>query len=291
MYQLPKKKMTPEEMAASGISEPKGGTSFSIMSSGRSPQAPKPMSQNAPTGQGQQAAVADKPAADKPAADKPAAAKPLILPSQNRRAGGFEAFLSRGLALSGTPRMKGGSKKPGFIYREGPFKGLNQGQAEEKARSMYANLHDSVRKKYENRANMLDVRSNREMQDNNGRLGLPAAGQAAKPQPGKEKPEDLPPGKKEGFMETPGDADTGKKGNQGVLAKRSGVSAGTQAKIDAEYKKIAERDKAKAQKKKDYATAENRFSSVWDSTMDSRQKDAPKSQKKVNARRDLFAKL
>lgn len=78
--------------------------------------------------------------------------------------GGFESFLSRGLDKSGGRSLSGRARgnKRGYKYREGPFKGLTQGQAVEKARSMYAGLPDSVRRKYEGRASGDDIRSSRE---------------------------------------------------------------------------------------------------------------------------------
>ena len=80
------------------------------------------------------------------------------------KGGGFEAFLTRGLNQSGGRRLDGRArgKKRGYKYMEGPFKGLTQGQATEKARSMYAGLGDSERRRYEGVAAGDDIRSSRE---------------------------------------------------------------------------------------------------------------------------------
>jgi len=75
---------------------------------------------------------------------------------------GFEAFLERGLAQAGARAGGGGDHKSGAVFQKGPLKGLDRGQAIEKMRDMYANLDDSVRAKYEDRANLRDVRSDRD---------------------------------------------------------------------------------------------------------------------------------
>ena len=76
---------------------------------------------------------------------------------------GFERFLEKGMALAGARKGGGGDGKTGATYQTGWAKGLTKGQAIEKARSMYAGLDDSVRQKYEGQANLLDVRSGREI--------------------------------------------------------------------------------------------------------------------------------
>lgn len=77
---------------------------------------------------------------------------------------GFEAFLERGLATAGS-RKGGGSrdKTTGAAYTDGWAKGLTRGQAIEKARGMYAALGDKERKHWEDRGNMRDVRSGRDI--------------------------------------------------------------------------------------------------------------------------------
>lgn len=76
--------------------------------------------------------------------------------------GGYEAFLTRGLNMSGNQVLDGKDPRGGYRYTEGPFKGMTTSQAETKARKMYAGLGSSVRRKYEGMAQGFDIRSSRE---------------------------------------------------------------------------------------------------------------------------------
>lgn len=74
---------------------------------------------------------------------------------------GFERFLERGMSMAGGRTLKGDGK--GAIYRRGWAKGLTKGQAEEKMRGMYGRMSPSARARYEDQANMRDVRTKGEM--------------------------------------------------------------------------------------------------------------------------------
>lgn len=92
---------------------------------------------------------------------------------------GVERFIQAGLAQAGGRRIggRGSQSRPGATYRSGWAKGLTQDQATEKARTMYSGLRDTVRRKYEKQAQMLDVVSQRER----GILERPTAPEVPRP--------------------------------------------------------------------------------------------------------------
>jgi hypothetical protein len=77
---------------------------------------------------------------------------------------GFEAFFERQMGLSGPRRISAKDTKGGARFGAGPFKGMTMGEAYEWSRDQYAKMGDAERRVFENRANMRDVRSAREME-------------------------------------------------------------------------------------------------------------------------------
>jgi hypothetical protein len=77
---------------------------------------------------------------------------------------GFEAFFERQMGLSGPRRISAKDTKGGARFGAGPFKGMTMGEAYEWSRDQYAKMGDAERRVFEDRANMRDVRSAREME-------------------------------------------------------------------------------------------------------------------------------
>jgi hypothetical protein len=72
-----------------------------------------------------------------------------VMQKYNPRPSGFTRFFERGLNQSGNRRD---NRRGDFKFREGPFKGLTLGQAEERASDLYNNLDPSVKAKYQSMA-------------------------------------------------------------------------------------------------------------------------------------------
>lgn len=77
--------------------------------------------------------------------------------------GGFEASFEEMLNRSGPRQMKGGSSKGGARYMTGPFKGMTLSEAYAAWRDVYRQMPDQERQRWEREADMLDVRSQREL--------------------------------------------------------------------------------------------------------------------------------
>ena len=76
---------------------------------------------------------------------------------------GVDRYIEERMAAgAGTRELKGSSRK-GFIYGAGPYKGLTEGQAKERARAEYNGLNDRSRQRYESGAQGRDVMSGREV--------------------------------------------------------------------------------------------------------------------------------
>lgn len=76
--------------------------------------------------------------------------------------GGYEASLEDALNRSGNRRSRGGSRRGGFRYTGGPFRGLTMDEAVARHRADYTRLPDHQKRAWEARAGMRDVRSSRE---------------------------------------------------------------------------------------------------------------------------------
>lgn len=72
-----------------------------------------------------------------------------VFENYNPRPSAFTRFFERGLNLSGNRRD---NRRGDFKFREGPFKGLTLGQAEERAFDLFNNLDPSVKAKYQRMA-------------------------------------------------------------------------------------------------------------------------------------------
>jgi hypothetical protein len=76
---------------------------------------------------------------------------------------GVDRFIESRMAGSAGTRELRGNRRGGAKYTEGPYKGLTEGQARERARQEYAGLNDAQRSRYEQGAQARDVMSAREL--------------------------------------------------------------------------------------------------------------------------------
>ena len=61
---------------------------------------------------------------------------------------GFERFLALHRGSRGGSKMSGRDKKSGFIYTEGPFKGMTEGQADIRANQKFQKMNEAQRDDY-----------------------------------------------------------------------------------------------------------------------------------------------